>query len=107
MVKYVDYETYEVPYNNVYDWVIIKRKSFEHEREFRAVLLDSDSGPTGVSVPVRLDQLVESVFVAPSAASWFADLVSKVVARYGLAVPVVQSQLHAHPSYVLGEPDVA
>ena len=106
MVKYVDYETYEVPYN-IYDWVIIKRKSFEHEREFRAVLMDAGPCEAGVAVPVDVNSLIESVFIAPSAAPWFADVVRKVVARYGVTAPVIHSELLAHPGYLTGQPHVA
>jgi len=38
IVKYIDYETESVPYGNSFNYFLHKRKSFEHERELRALI---------------------------------------------------------------------
>jgi hypothetical protein len=53
----------------------------------------------GRLVPADLNTLVEAVFVAPAAPTWFFELVKKVCARYQLAKPVEQSSLDAQPIY--------
>jgi len=55
--------------------------------------------PTGLYIKTRLDVLIESVYVAPHAAAWFADLVKSVMRRYDREEPVRQSELGADPVY--------
>jgi hypothetical protein len=68
-----------------------KRKSFEHERELRAILwlisfrnyvpIEGKSPPppdVGISLPVDLDRLIEAVYVAPTSPEWFYDLAKKI-----------------------------
>src|SRR5438876_518029 len=82
-----------------------KRKSFEHERELRAMAFltdripdlslgidspDSIPHPTehGAWQPLELSKLIEHIRIAPNAQGWFQDLVQRVAAHYGLNVPV-------------------
>jgi hypothetical protein len=93
-----------------------KRRSFEHERELRAVWSDmanvASAGPAVASgyeyqaapretvwKPVDLTALVEKVFISPSAKTWFFDLVKKVPASYQVDIPVHQSDLGAEPLF--------
>ena len=116
LVTYVDFaeDRPELP-----SWLssfVLKRKSFEHERELRAVIPPpaepvSDlsrwvpekdwpglrEGGTSVSVNVR--QLIENVYVAPTASRWFADTVRRFATRCGLADRVLQSELQRTPLY--------
>src|SRR5579859_2304890 len=64
-----------------------KRPSFKHEQEYRIVIQSNDSMDElgGVNVSVTLDRLIENVYIAPSAAKWFAKLVEEItVEKYGL-----------------------
>lgn len=111
IVQYIDYENAEIPDGNIFYPFLNKRKSFEHEHELRAVILEIpnpsrdriiwDAGPPddGIWKPVALGELVETVFVAPSAAPWFVDLVKSVVGRYELTFDVVRSSLEAEPFF--------
>jgi hypothetical protein len=74
-IKYIDLEK---NYAGVNDAFWRKRKSFEHEREVRALLLDSRSQDTGKIVPCDLEVLIEEVFVSPKAPLWFIRLVNDV-----------------------------
>jgi hypothetical protein len=110
-VQYVDYESDKLPEGNMFHLFTHKRKSFEHERELRAVIWDTSQvgGPidvtatnpnTGLPVKVSLDDLIEAVYVAPTAPPWFRDLVEAVSGKYDLTdKPIVRSSLDADPVY--------
>lgn len=111
-VKYIDYENDFISSNNTLNYIMHKRLSFAHEHELRAVIwyMDliwdkvkqcgrlSDTPPAfGMSVDVDLTQLVERVYVAPSMQLWFVELIRSILARYGLSVPVIRSNLFDPP----------
>lgn len=112
-VQYIDYDTDWMPEWNLLQPIVHKRKSFEHERELRAVIFDSSSasrpGDTtysrknqsvGLPVEVSLNDLIEAVYVAPTAPSWFRDLVAAITGKFGLAhKPVIRSSLGQDPVY--------
>jgi hypothetical protein len=120
-VQYIDYQTECLPNDNQLYHLVYKRRSFEHERELRAVIWRAPRFPDGTTlnfpndlskedypqdlpkggvwVKLDLDQLIESIYVAPSSQSWFHNLVEKVVTRYGIKKPVRQSLLNSSPIY--------
>jgi hypothetical protein len=55
--------------------------------------------PPGIYVPVVLGTLIESVYVAPTAAAWFAELVESLMRRFDRNEPVVRSTLLDEPTY--------
>ncbi|MDA3875472.1 MAG: hypothetical protein PF483_00115 [Halothiobacillus sp.] len=61
-------------YAGVNDAYWRKRKSFEHEREVRAVILDFSHPELGKLVACDVESLVESVYVSPEAPCWFMSL---------------------------------
>lgn len=75
-----------------------KRRAFEHEKELRAVFLESvgaANGPrSGRIFPVDVEELVERVFVSPLASEWFIALVRRVAQKYGLQREVCPSTLY-------------
>jgi hypothetical protein len=104
MVKYIDYESDTIPWGNMLAPTMYKRKSFEHERERRAVIWTLEHGKntwednkfkdvSGLYVTVDIPVLVERIFVAPTAASWVRALIDSLVRRFGYSIPVVQSSL--------------
>lgn len=112
MIEYIDYAKDRIPDGSFAAQFFRKRRSFEHERELRAMVLqfprsgdgqrvDFERRPSdaGLLVPVDLNTLVEGIAVAPSAPTWFVDLVRRVVQRYGLNVVPKQSDLDAAPLY--------
>jgi hypothetical protein len=58
---------------------------------------DKKEPACGIEVPVNLNELVETVFVAPTAPAWFATLVKAVAKRYGLNAEVRHSDLYTAP----------
>ena len=108
MVAYVDYENDRIPEDDPLSHYLYKRKSFEHEREVRAIIQDLPSGNLAGSQDiydigdygkVDLDQLIQQVVVDPFAPEWFLDLVQQVTKRYGLKVPISRSHLAESPTW--------
>jgi hypothetical protein len=101
MVRYVDFESYRPPSLNPFDWATLKRTSFEHEHEFRAIVMPLMwPVPPGLGVPVDVNALISCVYVSPEAAPWYVDLVRRLCARYNLKAEVCQSELLNHPLYM-------
>jgi hypothetical protein len=50
-------------------------------------------------MPVDLAALIQRVYVHPSAAGWFRELVSALLARYGLQFEVAHSAIAGAPGY--------
>lgn len=96
-IQYVDYEQDQIPFENVMYLGLHKRRSFEHERELRAMFLFG--GGCGQMVKVDLSALIKAVHVAPSSPEWILNLVRKLVSRYRLEAAVVHSGLDARPIY--------
>lgn len=106
MVKYIDFDSYEEPDDQIY---FLKRLSFEHERELRAVVEDDLSFmgdphaqhprfPSGGDyVPVDLTTLVSEIYVPPGAPGWFKSVVQSIVHRYDYDFPIKQSELDRPP----------
>ena len=88
-VKYVDYDSYPIPEGSAFYPALHKRKSFEFEREIRAVCWDVASGGVpgpmpeppdpGLSVPVDVSALIENVYVSPLAPDWLQRLVDQEI----------------------------
>jgi hypothetical protein len=105
MVNYIDYESDSIPFGNAIYLTMYKRKSFEHERELRAVIWTMQHGKNmpgsenkfkdepGLYVSVDIPTLVERVYLAPTAPSWLRDLIDSLLKRFGHEIPVVQSSL--------------
>lgn len=110
VAKYIDYETEWIDAGNLLSPFVHKRKSFEHEREIRALVIKFPSGDNGMDfdqetidyglkIKVDVERLIEKIYVAPSSPAWFAELVRAVVQRYGYDFQVVQSKLNEQPVY--------
>lgn len=95
-VQYIDLSK---EYACVNDAFWRKRKSFEHEREVRALTMDCECKAVGKIVPCELSTLLEEVFVSPKAPVWFVDLVNDVNEKYGLQVKVSASELNEEPFF--------
>jgi hypothetical protein len=104
-VQYVDHHRDSNPFSGLQQptWeFFMKRKSFEYEQEFRALVygmpllrdgVESVFPDDGVAVPVDLVRLIESIYVAPGAPAWFLETVRGAVLRAGHDFPVHQSGL--------------
>lgn len=96
--------------NNLLTSAIRKRRSFEFEKEFRAVFWDDSGNNTklndlpnaigfeGVEFPCDLSTLIDGIYVSPKSENWFLDLVQSVVTTYGLNKEVRRSALDFSPT---------
>ena len=106
-VKYISYEEEPMDFGNLFFPIMHKRKSFEHERELRAVRCDVQACEKGMerppncgeSIPVDLGKLIQNIYVAPSAPEWFLKLVEDICTKFELNVPISRSSQDAEPMY--------
>lgn len=109
-VSYVDYNNYFIPERNTLIPFLHKRKSFEHEREVRAIVsavpvndgksdMSRDICDIGKYYRVDLSVLIQEVVVAPFAPDWFLELVKSGTARYNFNFPVVKSSQADDPMW--------
>jgi len=109
-VQYIDYETAIIQDDNFFYAFLNKRKSFEHERELRAIVsvtptaegITDFSKPTidnGIYIPVNLDSLIENIYVAPTCPKWINELIISITNKYELNTDVLQSKLDEKPIY--------
>lgn len=71
----------------------LKRPSFQHENEIRAVIRDPGCKQPGLRVPVDLEVLIQEVYLSPESDSWILPVVKGVTANYGLHKNVKRSEL--------------
>jgi hypothetical protein len=109
-VKYIDYQEDLVPEGNSLYPFIRKRRSFRHEREARAIFQDppveddgmkvgKENNEGGRSIEIDLSKLVETIYVSPTSADWFADLVRSVTDKYDKELPIEDSELNRRPVF--------
>lgn len=99
MVDYVDLENF-VPKSDklsTFEWATKKRVSFAYEHEFRGLVCTKWVPDRGFLIPLDISRLIESVYISPSAPSWFADIVSRICNRYIEQANVVHSDLLSYP----------
>jgi hypothetical protein len=110
VVNYIDYQTEGIDARNLMTPFMYKRKSYEHEREVRALImkipvnergadLSAEGITNGLSIRVDMSILVERIFVAPYCPAWFEELVRSVIAKYSYAFDVVHSILDQQPLF--------
>jgi hypothetical protein len=110
MIKYIDYEKECISRTTVFSPFLHKRKSFEHEREVRAVIsnLPIKNGGLapcletidhGVKIELDLSVLVERIYVAPSAPTWIHEVVRSITKSYGYSFDIKQSGLSKDAVY--------
>ena len=91
-VSYRDYDSDTYTVGNFFLPFVSKRKSFEYERELRAMTsahlpprMDLEAVGKGLFMPVDLELLLDCVFVAPEVDEWLLELVTSVLRKYELA----------------------
>ncbi|MBS1595107.1 MAG: hypothetical protein JST90_12370 [Bacteroidetes bacterium] len=99
-VSYKDYQMDRIDDETLFGYASHKLKSYEYERELRAMLTNQTDGSqkplyeVGKNVPVVLDTLVECVYVAPNAQKWYGELVIDLTKRLGYNFPIKMSSLN-------------
>lgn len=94
-VKYIDYKEQFAGINDSF-WY--KRKSFEHEKEVRAIIKDfPGNGDAGKLIKVDLKTLIDKVYVSPTSPAWVSNIVKEIIEKYGLKKRILQSGLNDKP----------
>jgi hypothetical protein len=123
-VQYLDFsKDWMKQGNNLFQAFVTKRKSFEYENEIRAVtclpddhmssqwivkkanrervssskgriLNPADLTDKGKYVNASLQTLIEKVYIAPYAESWFEEVIESLLSKYELNATVTKSDLY-------------
>lgn len=106
-ILYIDYEKDDPPVPTRLAPFRYKRKSFEHERELRAVYyaeaIDKSGkkqdplGEAGIYVPTNVTTLIERIYVSPLSPRWFGQVVIQTLQKYKFTIPVQVSEM-THPN---------
>jgi len=110
IVNYIDYDKDWLPEGNAFWPYVHKRKSFEYERELRAIIQEwpttngkyddkKKNEKNGKMVKIDINKLIGKVYISPTATEWFAELVSTITKKYGFNFKVEQSILAKDPVY--------
>ena len=105
-VRYIDYNKEYIDMTNGLQFIVHKRRSFEHERELRSVLwspavttpFKSDDG-RGLIVPIDVNDLIDGIYINPNAKPILEDVVNGLKHNYALAAPVHKSDVNEAPNY--------
>jgi hypothetical protein len=110
-VEYLDYQLGIVPMPEDISPFLYKRKSFEHEREIRAIIQEfryNKDGSInykktrfddGAYIPVDVNVLIDNVYLAPTSQKWVFKLVDSVLKKYGIRKKIQQSELEDIPVF--------
>jgi hypothetical protein len=112
VVKYIDYNSHFIEKNNnTLIPFVLKRKSFEHERELRAVMVkkpissgiidfNKETIKGGVPIKVNIEELIDKIYIAPNAPKWFYSLVKKIINEmYKFDIEVLPSDINNTPMF--------
>lgn len=95
-VKYIDFSKRFASINGAY-WY--KRKSFEHEREVRAITVDYSTPTRGLNIPINIKTLIDGIYISPYAPKWFEEVVNSIAEKYEILAPVYYSEMAKRPFY--------
>lgn len=106
-VNYIDYEKAFIPFSNLLSPFLHKRKSFEHERELRCLIWQTDNSPNanynlnsgGVKIKIDLHELIENVYISPDSPAWLTNLLQDIIQKYSLEISIINSRIKALPLF--------
>jgi len=103
-VLYRDVENEEIQISDIHDFSLLKRKPFEHEKEFRLIFINEQGednpkllDPDGLHIQVEPAHIIESLYVSPLSEPWQFELTQAIIEREGLADRAMRSTLFNCP----------
>jgi len=122
LIKYIDYNVDDQIINEPLDLYCYKRNAYEHEHEIRILfskrqkminipitqiedaiksgkITSNDLPKQNYSLEIKLENLIENIYVSPNSDNWFTDTVKSVVNQYGLHFNVIRSEIDQTPDY--------
>lgn len=130
-IKYINHYEYKVsqtlPEKSIYTWYFHKRKPFEYEREFRAIMvhypsflrdyIDNDGDlispesilnsdftdicEIGISFDIDVNTLIGELIKSPYIDNWVTETIRTTVRQYGFEFDVTPSRLFEDPSGIV------
>jgi len=106
-VQYVDFIDKNIPVNP-YNSFQYKRKSFEHEKEVRAMYIDlkaydfskNEIKYSGDYLSCNLEKTINEIVVSPYAENWYFNVVSELLLKYDLKTNLLRSQMLNKPRHM-------
>ncbi len=110
-VIYDDHNTASLNDVTPFGRFFFKRPSFFAEREVRVLAAlpqlvtdagvneSDDPGLNGVSVPVKLESLIDELVISPFAPGWLVASVAGLLKKFGLGIPCRVSDLSKNPQF--------
>jgi hypothetical protein len=96
----INYINFDETFSHLVDPFWFKRKSFAHENEVRAIIRQKQEiEGFGKIVTVNLEILIDTIYVSPTAQSWFSELVIDIMEKYDLNKPISESSLNEKPFF--------
>ena len=101
IVKYIDYEQDFLPEGNLFNPFMHKRKSFEHENEVRAIIMDLKMGEfkEGININIDVNKLIKKIYISPTAPSWIINLTKEISKKYNINANIKNSDLYSQPIF--------
>ena len=110
-VQYINYDTSEIP-QGPFQPFIHKRIQFESEQEIRSLALElphstleferdnpKEEGMYVEILPEDLNDLIDGVYISPTAPKWFYTLVDDITKKYDYDFSVEKSQMSGIPQW--------
>lgn len=93
-VVYYDPSKENTSTKSVLQCAIYKRLCFEHEKEFRLLIMNMEEhDEPGILVSINIEELIEQVVVSPRAPNWFVTVVKTFMNQNGIKVDIQKSNL--------------
>ena len=105
LVNYIDFEKDSFSISNTFNPVMHKRRSFEHEKEVRAVISNSGKSTKdfevnyevtefGLTIPFDVNSTIDEIHLSPEAKPWFVQMIQETNAKLGITRPLIKSSLY-------------
>jgi len=100
-INYIDYETSIIKKGSFFWNFIHKRMSFEHEKELRVIFINDELFDPAAklkkvsSIPIKTEDLIEKIFISPTAPNWTKELLESILEKYKLKIGVNKSDLNS------------
>jgi len=94
-INYIDYANRFAGVNESF-WY--KRKSFEHEREVRAIYKDIKTDcDYGLPMTINVKTLIQKLYVSPTAQDWFVNVVNTTMEKFEVKKKIYRSNMIIEP----------
>ena len=110
-IAYEDYDQFQPDGRNIFEYYITKPQQYEYENELRLIIISAppetehsenssnsaiercwDEQPSGISINVDLDMLIQEVRISPYSPPWVTEeYIQEILSIYGISANVEES----------------